>query len=52
MNDGYKEVYFREYCPRCKFKERKEEQVPCCYCLEAPFNYASHKPEKFEEADR
>ena len=49
--EDYKEVYFREYCPRCRFKNRLEEQVPCCDCLETPFNYASHKPEKFQEDD-
>lgn len=49
--ENYKEVYYREYCPRCKYAKRTEEMEPCCYCLEAPFVYASHKPEKFEEAD-
>lgn len=51
IENEYKEVKFNEYCPKCKFKDRKNEQVPCCYCMDEPLNLHSHKPMKFEEKE-
>lgn len=55
MNDTYKEVYFDHYCKTCKYESVKEEENPCCECLENPVNLYLHKPvngankyEKFE----
>lgn len=49
-NDGYKEVYFDQYCSTCKYKNNPEESDPCKYCLEEPINLYSHKPVKYEKA--
>ena len=51
MINEYKEVYFYEYCSKCKHKDKKEEEDPCCECLEYPVNENSHKPIKYEEND-
>ena len=47
-----KEVYFSEYCPRCKHEDVEESDPyqPCNDCLNEPFGMNSHKPAKFEEA--
>lgn len=48
-NEGkLKEVYFSEWCSKCKHFEKKEEEEPCDECLEHPGREYSHKPEKFE----
>ena len=47
--DSYKEVYFNEYCSKCKHEKVKDEDDPCAECLEEPVNVNSHKPVKFEE---
>lgn len=50
MNDNeYKEVYFHEYCSKCKHKELPVIDTPCEECLDEPINLYSHKPVKFEE---
>lgn len=50
MDDIYeKEVYFHEYCEKCKHWDLADHLEPCCDCLESPLNDASHKPVKFEE---
>lgn len=52
MNDGYKEVYFHEFCKTCKHKEVKNTEEPCNECLDNPTNLYSHKPVKWEENDK
>ena len=47
--DGAKEVYFGEYCPRCKFNGRGENEYPCEECLDIGGRVGSHRPEYFEE---
>lgn len=47
--DGYKEVYFDQYCKTCKHFEKKEEEDPCYECLGEPINAYSHKPVYWEE---
>ena len=43
-----KEVFFNEYCPKCKYKNLQENKEPCETCLSEPSRYDSHKPIKFE----
>ena len=49
--DGYKEVYFNEYCNSCRFKDNKETDTPCDECLAEPVNLHSHKPVKYIKKD-
>lgn len=52
MNEeGFKEVYFHEYCKLCKHEKLEETESPCFECLEDPVNAYSHKPVKFEEKE-
>lgn len=46
-----KEVYFHEYCPKCKWRDLDDAEDPCDICLENPSNEWSHKPVYFEEKD-
>lgn len=50
MEDKFKEVYFNEYCKKCQFKDKKEEEYPCDECLAEPARVYSHKPLKFVES--
>lgn len=45
----YKEVYFNEYCKKCKHEKVADAEEPCTSCLDEPANLYSHKPVKFEE---
>lgn len=49
MCDGYKEVYFDQYCNTCKNKNVKEFENPCNECLSNPINLYSHKPVNYKE---
>ena len=49
MEGQEKEVYYGEYCKKCKHKALKEEEEPCNECLLYPVNQYSHKPVKYEE---
>ena len=51
MEDVYKEVYFGEYCKKCKYLEKKENEEPCDECLENPVNLYSHKPVNYKEKE-
>lgn len=44
-----KEVYFDEYCHKCKHYEKSESDSPCWECLDEPVNEDSHKPVYFKE---
>ena len=46
-----KEVYFHEYCPTCKHRDKSESEDPCWDCLDQPWNEHSHKPIFWEAAD-
>lgn len=46
--DERKEVYFDKYCSKCISCGKKEDEEPCCDCLEEPVNLYSHKPVKFK----
>lgn len=43
-----KEVYFNEYCNKCKFEKEDEDHPSCRECLTVPAVENSHKPIKFE----
>lgn len=49
MNEGYKEVYFDQYCKTCQYEKKKESEDPCFDCLNEPANLNSHKPVKYKE---
>lgn len=51
MEDIYKEVYFGEYCKKCKYEKLEENDSPCDECMDEPMNLYSHKPVKFEEKE-
>lgn len=48
-NQAYKEVYFHEYCKKCKHKKLKDHESPCNECLNEPLNLNTHRPVKYEE---
>ncbi len=48
---NYKEVYFNEYCSKCKYKDTSEADDPCDECLNNPSNVDSHKPVNFKKND-
>lgn len=45
----YKEVYFHEYCEKCKHKDVNDVDEPCNECLDTPINLYSHKPVNYKE---
>lgn len=44
-------VDFKTFCDICKYKDLKEEDEPCCDCLENPANEDSRRPVYFKEED-
>lgn len=48
---NYKEVYFHEYCKKCKHEKLKETEEPCSECMDEPTNLNSHKPVKYEKRE-
>lgn len=48
-----KEVYFHEWCPKCKYSEIDEKTMkpddPCWDCLYHVWNIDSNKPINFKE---
>lgn len=50
--NAYKEVYYDQFCKTCKNKDTPESSDPCDECLTEPVNLYSHKPVKYEEANR
>ena len=47
----YKEVYYHEYCEKCKHWEKADLEEPCNECLDNFMNLHSHKPINFEEKE-
>lgn len=47
-----KEVYFLDYCPKCKHYQKLDYEDPCNDCLAQPFMMDSHKPMNFEEKEK
>lgn len=44
FDTGMKEVYFDQYCKKCKYSDLDEAEDPCDECLSHPTNIYSHKP--------
>ena len=42
--DTYKEVYFDQYCKKCKYEDTLESDDPCFDCLDNVVNLYSHRP--------
>lgn len=49
METTTKEVYFSEYCHKCKYSDVHGFDEPCNTCLEHPSNENSHKPVNWKE---
>lgn len=47
--ENWKEVYFHEYCSKCKHKDVSETKNPCNECLTEGVRLNTHKPLNFEE---
>lgn len=47
--ETYKEVYFGDYCKKCKYEKLEGTEAPCDECLSEPLNWNSHRPVKYEE---
>ena len=43
-----KEVKFGEYCPKCKFYDKNEDEDPCFDCLQDPARLYSHIPTRYD----
>lgn len=52
MSEGYKEVYFCQYCKTCKYEKLSEHENPCDDCLSESVNAYSHKPVCYEEKEK
>lgn len=50
-HQAYKEVYYDQYCKKCKHDKTKEIDVPCAECLGEPLNWNTHRPVKYEEKE-
>lgn len=48
MDSHEKEVYFGEYCSKCRHEKEPEDSDVCNDCLNNPSNIDSHKPIRFE----
>ena len=51
MTGDLKEVYFEQYCHKCKWVNSDPADDPCDDCLSNPGNIDSHKPIHFEEKE-
>ena len=49
MDENYKEVDFKKYCPLCEHEKLKDWKDPCCECLEYGMNEGTSKPVFFKE---
>lgn len=48
---AYKEVYYHEYCKKCKHRNVANTDMPCDECLSEPLNWNTHRPVKYEEKE-
>lgn len=48
---AYKEVYYHEYCKKCKHRDVDNTEMPCDECLSEPLNWNTHRPVKYEEKE-
>ena len=52
MTGNTKEVWFYEYCEKCKYWDVPDGDDPCNECLAQSYNIDSHEPINFEEAKK
>ena len=50
MEGDKHEVYYFEYCGKCKYFDTDDGDDPCDLCLSEPAMPDSHKPAYFKEA--
>lgn len=50
-HQAYKEVYFHEYCKKCRHENVDETEAPCDECLSEPTNWNTHRPVRYEEKE-
>ena len=50
--DTYKEVYFDQYCKKCKYEDTLESDDPWFDCLDNVVNLYSHRPVNFKEREK
>lgn len=48
---AYKEVYFDQYCKKCKHEKVACIDEPCYECLNEPTNLNTHRPVKYEKKE-
>lgn len=49
METKDKEVYFYQYCCKCMYESKKENESPCDICIAVGKREYSHKPQEFKE---
>lgn len=49
MEYSEKIVRFDIWCPKCKHRNKAENEEPCYDCLQEPVNIDSQKPIKWED---
>lgn len=49
--NGMQEVYFDQYCKKCKHWDVKDKDDPCNECLDNSTNSYSHKPVNYEDKE-
>lgn len=51
MNDDAKakEVFYHQYCNKCLYRDKAEDDDPCYDCLKYSSRQNSHRPVKFVE---
>lgn len=47
--ENWKEVDFKTYCPKCKYKKLEETEDPCNECLTEGARVNTKKPLRFKE---
>lgn len=40
----YKEVLYGAYCHTCQFRDKDEDEEPCCLCVAVNARVDGHKP--------
>lgn len=48
-SENWKEVDFKTYCPKCKYKKLEETKDPCNECLAEGAILNTKKPLRFKE---
>lgn len=49
--EDIREVRFDEYCKKCEYEKKQENEDPCDKCLDEPVNDNTSKPRMFKEKE-